>query len=185
MINEVIITTLKQDGAVHIAPMGISYDGELLCVKPFQPSTTLANLQSHKQAVINFVDDVRVFAGCLTDRYDWDTVATTHIKGQRLVLALSHIEVKVVDQKPDPVRPVFYCQVVHQENHVPFMGLNRAKAAVIEAAVLVSRLSMLSSEKVDSEIAYLQIAIDKTAGAHELEAWGWLMQRIQQFRENA
>lgn len=184
MINEVIITTLNQDGTVHIAPMGISYAEDLLCVKPFQPSTTLGNLQCNKYAVINFVDDVRVFAGCLTDRYDWDTVAASRVKGQRLAFALSHVEVKVMREEVDPVRPVFYCQVMYQENHAPFMGLNRAKAAVIEAAVLVSRLSMLSSQKVDREIAYLQIAIDKTAGANELEAWGWLMQRVQQFREN-
>ena len=63
------------------------------------------------------------------------------------------------------------------------MGLNRAKAAVLEAAVLVSRLHMLSDEKIDSEIAYLQIAIDKTAGEDELEAWGWLMHRIKTFRK--
>ena len=63
------------------------------------------------------------------------------------------------------------------------MGLNRAKAAVLEAAVLVSRLHMLPDEKIDNEIEYLQIAIDKTASEHELEAWGWLMERIRTFRE--
>jgi hypothetical protein len=63
------------------------------------------------------------------------------------------------------------------------MGLNRAKAAVLEAAVLVSRLHMLPDEKIDNEIKYLQIAIDKTAGEHEVEAWGWLMNRIKTFRE--
>ena len=63
------------------------------------------------------------------------------------------------------------------------MGLNRAKAAVLEAAVLVSRLHMLADEKIDSEIEYLQIAIDKTASEQELEAWGWLMNRIKTFRE--
>jgi hypothetical protein len=37
---------------------------------------------------------------------------------------------------------------------------------------------MLPREKVEQEIAYLQIAIGKTASDTEREAWGWLMERI-------
>ena len=40
--------------------------------------------------------------------------------------------------------------------------------------MLVSRLHMLATDKIDTEMAYLQIAIDKTAGPEEREAWGWL-----------
>jgi uncharacterized protein len=55
------------------------------------------------------------------------------------------------------------------------MGFNRAQAAVIELAVLVSRLHMLPVEKITQEMQYLQIAIDKTAGERELQAWQWLV----------
>jgi uncharacterized protein len=48
--------------------------------------------------------------------------------------------------------------------------------------VLVSRLHMLPVAKVDAEMAYLQIAIDKTAGAAEHEAWGWLLQAVAAHR---
>jgi hypothetical protein len=48
--------------------------------------------------------------------------------------------------------------------------------------VLVSRLHMLPPHKVDSEMAYLQIAIDKTAGPGEREAWGWLVKAVQRHR---
>jgi hypothetical protein len=58
------------------------------------------------------------------------------------------------------------------------MGFNRAQAAVVEAAILVSRLEMLPREKIKQEIAYLQIAVSKTAGAAEEEAWQWLMESI-------
>ena len=37
-------------------------------------------------------------------------------------------------------------------------------------------------DKIEAELAYLQIAIDKTAGPREQEAWGWLQERIAQFR---
>ena len=183
IINEIIITTLNEDRSVHIAPMGVRRENNLFVIAPFKPSTTLENLERDGQAVINMTDDVRIFAGCLTGHYDWPTVNTSSIEGKRLKAALSHIEIEVARQEDDEIRPVFYCQEKYQENHAPFMGLNRAKAAVLEAAVLVSRLHMLPDEKIDNEIKYLQIAIDKTASEHELEAWGWLMNRIKTFRE--
>jgi hypothetical protein len=74
---------------------------------------------------------------------------------------------------------------VHEASHAPFRGFNRAQAAVIEAAVLVSRLHLLPPEKIDSELAYLAIAVGKTAGPAEQEAWGWLQERIAQHRARA
>jgi uncharacterized protein len=64
------------------------------------------------------------------------------------------------------------------------MGLNRAQAAVVEGAILVSRLHLLPPEKIDAETAYLRIAIGKTAGDHELEAWRWLEEAIASHRRN-
>ncbi len=184
MIKETIITKLNEDGSIHIAPMGVRHEDDYYVIAPFKPSTTLKNLERSGQAVINMTDDVRIFAGCLTGHYDWPTIDVSAINGKRLAAALSHIEIEVAHQEGDGLRPVFYCSEKHQETHAPFMGLNRAKAAVLEAAVLVSRLHMLPDEKIDNEIEYLQIAIDKTASEHELEAWGWLMDRIKAFREH-
>ncbi len=66
--------------------------------------------------------------------------------------------------------------------HRPFRGFNRAQAAVIEAAILVSRLHILPAEKIAREVEYLDIAISKTAGAREREAWDLLMTRIREHR---
>jgi Protein of unknown function (DUF447). len=85
----------------------------------------------------------------------------------------------------DPERPRFAARVVHEVTHGPFRGFNRAQAAVIEAAILVSRLHLLPAAKIEAEIGYLAVAIEKTAGPREREAWGWLMDRIAQFRAGA
>ena len=55
------------------------------------------------------------------------------------------------------------------------------RSAVIELAVLASRLHMLPVEKIKAEMQYLQIAIDKTAGERELEAWSWLIEKIKNY----
>lgn len=183
MIRETIITTINPDGQVHIAPMGIRQVNNLVVIAPFKPSTTLENLRHNKQAVVNLTDDVRIFAGCLTGRYLWPTVPATVITGQRLENTLSHMELTVNKIEEDKLRPRFFCEITHQEIHKPFMGFNRAQSAVLEAAILVSRLHMLPAEKIDTEIKYLEIAMEKTAGPAEIEAWGWLMDRITEFRK--
>jgi len=49
---------------------------------------------------------------------------------------------------------------------------------VLELAILVSRLDRLALDKIESEIEYLKIAIEKTAGPRERQAWKWLMANI-------
>ena len=178
MIRETIVTTLGPDGQVHMAPIGLIEDGDYWVIAPFRPSATLDNLQTSPHAVANYTDDVRVFAGCLTGRRDWPTRPAQRVQGRYLECALAHAELTVESVVPDEQRPRFRCSVVHEESHAPFRGFNRAAAAVVEAAILVSRLHMLPAEKIDREIDYLKIAVDKTAGPREAEAWAWLMQRI-------
>lgn len=179
MIHETVVTTVSPDGVVHVAPMGIeSIDGNIL-LKPFKPSVTLDNVLATRTAVVNFTTDVRVFAGCVTGRRDWPTVAAEVIPGVRLASTLAHAELRLLEQHEDPLRPRLLMQRVHQVHHGDFAGFNRAQAAVLEAAVLVSRLGMLPPEKIAREIEYLLIAIGKTAGPAELEAWDWLMQAVE------
>jgi hypothetical protein len=185
MIRETIIITVSTENDVHVAPMGVTVEGDSHIIAPFRPSTTLENLRVNPVAVINYTDDVRVFAGCLTGRRNWPTRPATRVKGAVLEQALAHAEVTVARIEDDDVRPRFHCLVVHAESHAPFRGFNRAQAAVIEAAILVSRLHMLPLEKIKREIAYLEIAVGKTAGPAEKEAWGWLMERIAAFEREA
>jgi uncharacterized protein len=185
MIIESIITTIGADGAAHVAPMGVIWDEGRPILAPFRPSTTLDNLLHGGCAVINHTDDVRVFAGCLTGRRDWPVRPAERIAGCVLVNALTHQELGVEEIEDDPLRPRFRCRVVHEAAHGAFHGFNRAQAAVIEAAILVSRLHMLPREKIEREIGYLEIAVAKTAGPREREAWTWLKGRIAGFYSQA
>ncbi len=179
VIRETIVTTANAEGVTHIAPLGIIADGQGWILAPFHPSTTLENLRGVPYAVANYTDDVRVFAGCLTGRRDWPVVAAEKIPVARLAGALAHAELAVTHVTEDAQRPRFHCRVLHRAAHAPFEGFNRAKAAVLEAAILVSRLGLLPREKIEQEIEYLKIAVEKTAGAAEQEAWNWLMEKIR------
>lgn len=181
MIYETVITTMNPDGAVHIAPMGIRHENEKYLIAPFKPSRTLDNLLHSGVAVINTTDDVLIIAGCLTGRHDWPVADATTIPCKRLAGALAHVEVQVENSKDDELRPVFTCRPVHAATHGPFRGFNRAQAAVVEAAILVSRLHLLPEQKIRSELEYLNIAIGKTAGEKERTAWQWLMEKVDDY----
>jgi hypothetical protein len=179
MIRETIVTTVDRDGRVHLAPIGIIAEPDGWIIAPFHPSTTLDNLRAVPFAVANYTDDVRIFAGCLTGRGDWPTVAAVDVPVPRLASALAHAELAVVRTSEDAQRPRFHCRVVRMVSDAPFEGLSRAKAAVVETAILVSRLDMLPRAKVEAEIAYLETAVVKTGGPAEQEAWDWLTAKIR------
>jgi hypothetical protein len=182
MIRESIITTMSAAGVLHIAPMGVIWREGFPVLAPFRPSRTLDNLNENPCAVINHTDDVRIFAGCLTGRRDWAVGPAEKVKGAVVAGVLSHQEIVVDSVEDDPVRPRFRCRIVHEAAHRPFLGFNRAQAAVIEGAILISRLEMLPADKIDHEMHYLAIAIEKTAGPAEREAWQWLQERLAAFR---
>ncbi len=181
-IVETIVTTTNADGEVHIAPLGLIAEGDSWVIAPFQPSRTLDNLRAVPFAVANHTDDVRVFAGCLTGRKSWPTRPAENVSGFVLEDTVSHWELAVERVEEDELRPRFVCRIANVVHHRPWEGFNRAQAAVLECAVLVSRLKMLPAEKIESELKYLKIAIEKTASPREQEAWDWLMERVEAWR---
>ncbi|KMZ12988.1 DUF447 family protein [Candidatus Burkholderia humilis] len=163
--------------------MSVRFEHDFAILAPFRPSTTFDNVVATRCAVVNFTTDVRVFAGCVTGtKRDWPTVVATTVASVRLAQTLAHTELRLSEVHDDETRPTLRMECVHRETHASFHGFNRAQAAVVEGAILVSRLFMLPREKVDSEIDYLRIAIDKTTGDDEREAWQWLMQAIESHR---
>ena len=182
VIYETVISTVAPDGTPHVAPMGVRYRGPDVILMPFKPSTTLANIVANRHAVLNIVADTRVFAGSVTGRHTWALRPAERIEGVRLGCALNHVELELAELHDEPQRPVLRMARVFEASHGPYIGFNRAQAAVIEGAILVSRLRMLPAAKVDAEMAYLQIAIDKTAAPEEHEACGWLTEAIARHR---
>jgi uncharacterized protein len=185
MIYETIVTTQNHQGQVHIAPMGIHENGDDIIILPFKPSSTLDNILATGVGVLNFCDDVRIFAGCLTGRKEWPLLPAATINGSYLAATLAHTEFELIREEDDSERPKLFCRSLHEANHGAFKGFNRAQFSVLEAAILVSRLGMLPTEKIERELDYLRIGLEKTAGNREREAWGWLMDAVNQFKTGA
>lgn len=178
LIRETIVVTADAAGEPHIAPLGLIAEGEHWLIAPFRPSTTLENLRARPFAIANLTDDARIFAGCLTGRRDWPLVPTREGYPPHLAAALAHWELEVVATREDAERPRFVCRIAARQSHAAFEGHNRAFAAVVEAAVLASRLDRLARAEIEAEFARLQVIVDKTAGPREAEAFGWLAAKV-------
>ena len=184
-VRETLVTTKNIDESIKVSPLGVYIDDKILELKPFKPSKSLENILRNESGVINYVDDVRIFASCITNKgIQINFKKVSKIDCSRIEKAISHTEFIVKDIKDDNQRPTIICEPINEETHKMFYGFNRAKSAIIELCILASRLGIIEDSKIKREISYLKIAIEKTAGENELEAWNWLIEYIKNYKED-
>ena len=188
MIIETIVTTLSQDGVVNCAPMGVEWDpdegGDTIVLKPFLDTATYRNVTAARTAVVNLIDDVRVFARAAIANPAYETVPAETVRGAVLADACSWREVEVRSIDSTPPRSRIETTVVHRGTRREFIGFNRARHAVLEATIYATRVHLLPGEFLLSEIERLQVIVDKTAGPREFEAMaliaGYVRARLAQ-----
>ena len=80
MILETIVTTVAEDGAVNCAPMGVEWGEDTIVLKPFIETATYRNALATRTAVVNLVDDVRVFARAAIENPQYPTVPAVVVR---------------------------------------------------------------------------------------------------------
>ncbi len=174
MILEAIVTTINEDGSTNISPMGPSVTADLsqFVLRPFDTSTTFANLKRTKSGVMHVTDDVLMFArSAIGDKpTEAHTQAAEKVEGTILLDACRYYEFQVAFIDETGSRMSLNCQTVGTGRLRDFFGFNRAKHAVIEAAILATRLDFLPRGEIEQSMMRLQTIVDKTAGPQEIEA---------------
>ena len=181
MIIETIVTTLDTDGAVNIAPMGVEWTGadDAPILKPFLETVTYRNVVATRAAVVNLVDDVRVFARAAISNPSYAVLPATVVRGAVLEIACSWRELQIRSIDSTPPRSRIETEIVHRGFRREFIGFNRARHAVLETAIYATRVHMLARDFLESELARLQVIVDKTAGPNEREAMAVLADYIR------
>ena len=179
MILETIVTTLSADGGINIAPMGVEWGEASIVLKPFLETATYRNVVATGAAVVNLIDDVRVFARAAIGNPQYPTRPAVAVHGVVLADCCSWRELKVAAMDSTPPRSRIDTAIVHSGVQREFIGFNRAQHAVLEAAIYATRLHLLARPFVDSEFARLQVIVDKTAGPAELEAMALLTEHVR------
>ena len=182
MILEGIVTTLNDQGEVNIAPMGPRVDAGMkhLLLRPFRTAHTYANLRQHGEGVFHVTDDVLLLAKAALGALDVlpPLVPARVVCGMVLREACRAYEFRVVsiDEREERVR--IETEVVHQETLREFFGFNRAKHAIVEAAILATRTDFLPLGEIEAEYRKFAVIVQKTGGAQEQEALALLQAHL-------
>jgi hypothetical protein len=187
MILEGIVTTVSPTGAVNIAPMGPSVDEatDRFLLRPFATSQTCRNLLAHGEGVLHVTDDVLLLARAALGPVEPapPLVPATKVRGFVLSGACRYYEfqVRAIDDREPRVR--IDAHVVHQGRLRDFFGFNRAKHAVVEAAILATRTAFLPLSEMQAELQKLGVIVAKTGGPQEQAAFQLLQDHVQRAAE--
>jgi hypothetical protein len=179
MIIESIITTMDASGSINFAPMGVEWGDERIVLKPFLETTTFRNVRATGVAVVNLTDDVLLFAQAAISNPQYPVSPAKVVHGAVLDAACSWRELEAQSIDATPPRSRIETVVVHQGTRREFIGFNRARNAVLEAAILSTRLHLIPRSEVDADFARLQTIVDKTAGTREREAMALLTEYVR------
>jgi hypothetical protein len=179
-IIESIVTTVTPEGEVNIAPMGVEWGENLLLLRPYRNTSTFRNLAATGEAVVNLTDDVRIFAAAAISNPTFPTQPAAVVNGRVLEAACSWREVRASEEEGSPERSRFAARIVHHGFNREFLGFNRARNAVLEAAVLATRVAYLPGEEIRDGFERLQVIVEKTAGQAERDAMDLLTRHVHE-----
>jgi hypothetical protein len=178
-ILETVVTTINPDGSVNCAAMGVEWGEQRIVIKPFRGTRTLRNLRATEVAVVNVTDDILLFCEAALGDPHPPTRPAAAIEGAVLDDACSWREVRVEAIDDGEPRARVDTVVVDGGMGREFLGLNRARHAVLEASILASRVRMLPAEEIAAELRRLEVLVEKTAGPREREAMAYVTRHVR------
>ncbi len=183
MIIEGIVTTLGPDGTLNVAPMGPEVGSGLdrFTLRPYTTSTTYRNLKARGEGVFHVTDDVLLLARAAIGRVD-DAPhrPAAVVRGAILDIPGRYHEFRVLGLDDRAERTAIRVETVARgPQSRDLFGLNRAKHAVIEAAILATRLRFLPLEQILADFDRLAPLVAKTAGPDERLAFDLLLAHVR------
>ncbi|MEM6364908.1 MAG: DUF447 domain-containing protein [Planctomycetota bacterium] len=172
-------------------------------LRPWEGSTTCDYLKANPFATLHVTDDVRLIAAAAISHVDPAPLITPiagllqdnfaeshHIEFHRLhrchrwfavqIQPLGHDRNRfLADHSKLPGRYEYLAKTIASGTVDSFWGFNRAKHAVIEAAILATRLQMTSYSEIRSQLKSLETIVTKTGGRDEIDAFAEIKAHVQ------
>lgn len=187
MILESLVTTLNEDDTANVAPMGPrwEHDRGRFELRPFKTATTYENLKRHGEGVLHVTDDALMMARAAIGL---DPRAETRpaglVRGRVIVGACRYHEFRVVEIDDREDRASLRCETVASGTLRDWFGFNRAKHAVIEAAILATRVGILPIDDIAEALRRLAPPVAKTGGPDEFAAFALLVGHVRRAAES-
>jgi hypothetical protein len=186
MILEALVVTRNADGTPHLAPMGPRVPDERpvrdwlnltrFQLRPFNTSTTYQNLRRHPEGVLHVVDDVLLLARAAVGRVEPlpPLRPAVMVRGWILQDACRWYEFRIVAVDASSERVTLDAEVMTAGRGLDFFGFNRARHAILELAILATRVHLLSREQIEADLVRYATWVEKTGGPREAEALAFL-----------
>ena len=158
---------MAPDGPINFAPMGVEWGDDDDRAQAVSRDHHVRNVHGTRGvAVVNLTDDVDAVR---SGRHFESAVSLgagggRARRGARGRLLLARARGRVASTTTPP-RSRIVTRVVHHGLRREFLGFNRARHAVLEAAILATRTHLIPPEQIRDEFARLQVIVDKTAGS--------------------
>lgn len=171
MIIETILSTIDAAGEPNFAPMGVLWGNEFMTVRPYRNTRTFRNLMTAGYGVVNVSDDALAYVQCAL--YD---AVLPHFRA-RVVPGIvfdgccAWREIEVVSRSGSEEREELQCRVVHEGRRKDFLGFSRAANAVVEAAILATRLQLYDQKALKEELSRHRTVVEKTGDATQKRAF--------------
>lgn len=179
MIIETILTSISEDGKVNFAPVGVHIPDDTCCFSEakevrmflYSGSDTFANLKGTSEGVINFTDDTLSFVDTALFSRLLPLTPSHLVHPPRMACAKMIWEFTVThfDDSREPA--LVKGQILLMEELTGFRGFCRAHGAIIEAAIIATRLPWISPSEIAQSWQHWQEVVAKTGGRREREAF--------------
>ncbi|HYO25788.1 MAG TPA: DUF447 domain-containing protein [Lacipirellulaceae bacterium] len=182
-IIEGLVATRDEAGNCHIAPMGplVGAQFDRLWLRPFVTSSTYQNLRLRRAGVFHTTDDVEMLAAAAIGALRPLPAVTpaAAVEADVIVDACMWFAFEVESVDDSTERSTIAARVVDRGVLREFTGFNRAKHAVVEAAILATRVRILPAEQIIGELERLALPIQKTGSAAEVRAFAMLKDYVR------
>jgi hypothetical protein len=184
MILEGLMTTINDDGTPNVSPMGPRVGAPLdtFILRPFQTSTTYRNIKRTGRGVFHVTDDVELLARAAIGKLAPlpPLVKADDFDGYILSGACRWFALETESLDDTAPRTTITMRALHFGTLRDFFGLNRAKHAVVEGAILATRVHLLAREEILNQFAALRPLVEKTGGEAEHRAFALLERFIRE-----
>ncbi len=179
MIIETVVSTIDRNNQVNFAPMGVVFVENSVLMRPFCSSRTFQNLRATRQAVVNITDNVLILTWTALGKKDVPHFPTKYVKGYILADVCRYYEIEVEHLWAATPRAEVSCRILAEGRLRDFIGFNRAKHAVIEAAIMASRLHLLSRDQVREKLLEYRLIVEKTGSRQEKAAMEFIEKHME------
>jgi uncharacterized protein len=141
-------------------------------------------LKHQGEGVLHVTDDVLLLARAALGAVEPAPALrpAARVRGFILEDCCRYYEFRVLDLDDREERTRIELEVLHSERVRDFFGFNRAKHAVVEAAILATRTALLPLDDIVAEYRKLAVLVQKTGGDQERQAFDLLQAHVINIR---